>query len=196
MKFDRVYHGTVGIYEDSILNKIDLSKSQLYVDFGKGFYVTSSFKQAEEFSRQRTEKYNRFQKKLKYRYEKYNAKYSEPIVIEFTLNKDVLSSFKGIILDDIHLWKEFVCNNRLKKQYVLSDFHNHDCIYDYVYGAVADSGIAVKMLEVEKGIISANDLMKNLTSHKSDQLSFHTDKSLEAIKVSRIYKKGWYYNDL
>ncbi|MFO0967102.1 MAG: DUF3990 domain-containing protein [Gemmataceae bacterium] len=48
-----LYHGTVGIYVASILQRIDLSLSQPLRDFGKGFYTTTNQLQAELRARER-----------------------------------------------------------------------------------------------------------------------------------------------
>lgn len=39
--FSVCYHGTIDVYSEKILDKIDLSAGRFFTDFGQGFYVTS-----------------------------------------------------------------------------------------------------------------------------------------------------------
>lgn len=45
-----LYHGTLGIHVESILNRVDLGRSGPIKDFGRGFYTTTGRTQAEHWA--------------------------------------------------------------------------------------------------------------------------------------------------
>ena len=55
--------------------------------------------------------------------------------------------------------------------------------YDLVIGPVADDGVYETIFEYESGVISKETAIRFLKSAKLDnQVTFHTDKSLECIR--------------
>ena len=86
----RLYHGTDLSQAENIIKKgVDLSKSRKYLDFGRGFYLTPSYSQAENWSK-RT---------------------GSPCVLGFELDVTNLNVKKFNKAD--RDWAEFIVKNRL-----------------------------------------------------------------------------------
>lgn len=173
---DTVYHGTVSVYEDSIKEQIDISKGYPYVDFGQGFYTTSSLEQAKQIARARTNLYNMKGKPCPLAY---------PIVSQYRFNKMSLASKKKILFDSANeKWIEFVFNNRVGIDFSVTSYYNINKKYHIVYGCVADSDITGLVRNIRNGSITYGDFIdkiKPLKLGKYDQLSFHSDESLKAL---------------
>lgn len=178
---DTVYHGTVSIHRDSLLSGIDINKGYKSVDFGQGFYTTSDLSQAKKIAYDRTNAYNKKHKPTKPAY---------PIVIEYKIDKTILLPLKGKLFDSpSEKWIEFIYNNRVGTDYVINSYYNLDRRYHYVYGCVADSNIADIISGVKRGEITYGyfyDHIKPLQSSKYNQLSFHSELSIQALSFLRV----------
>lgn len=98
-----VYHGS-----SQIIEAPDISFSKNYLDFGKGFYLTTFKKQAEKWAERKASRYR-----------------GEPIVNEYELSDD-LSSFSVLKFDNENeKWLDFVCSCRNGQQLD----KNYDIIY-------------------------------------------------------------------
>ena len=103
-----VYHGS-----NQVIKTPDISFSKNYLDFGKGFYITTFKKQAEKWAARKASRYG-----------------GEPVVNEYEL-LDNLSSFSVLRFDDENeKWLDFVCSCRNGQDL------NKD--YDIIIGNVAD----------------------------------------------------------
>ena len=140
------------------------------LDYGAGFYTTTSEKQAKEWvERRMLEK---------------QAECGYVNIYEFDDKK--LSELKSLIFSKpSKKWVEFVMANRTLKGFT------HD--YDIVYGPVANDrvylqfglfeagAISVETL-FEAGAISVETLIRELKTYKLvDQYLFHTDEALTAL---------------
>lgn len=152
----KVYHGTISSGAENIIkNGISLTKGKRKVDFGQGFYTTSSFKFAKSTAMNKAKKTN-----------SYNQVYVDPYVITFEYderkaeeNCNILSFIKSDVK-----WAQFIINNRNGFEYmdsIGSHFHNINQNYDIVQGSVAD-----------------NDIDNMVYNYITNQISFHTDNSL------------------
>lgn len=178
---DTVYHGTLSIHQESLLKGIDVQKGYVSVDFGQGFYTTSDYEQAAAIAKSRTTQY-------KIRKNKINNVY--PMIITYNINKKYLSTFKGLIFDSpSQNWKEFVYNNRVvayDKNRIISNYHNANKKYAYVYGDVADSNITEMVRNILSGRMTFGDFSDNLKSFEKknySQLSFHTQEVTKALNI-------------
>lgn len=176
-----VYHGTVSIHKDSLISGIDINKGYHSTDFGQGFYTTSNYEQAKALSVDKANIYNT----------RYAQKESaNPMIINYNLDKALLKKFKGLIFDSPNdKWKEFIYNNRVGGDFLVSEYYNKNGKYHYVYGCVADSKITDMTREVRSNIISYGDYidkLKPLKNSEYNQLSFHSNEIVKALSIISI----------
>ncbi|MDR1200727.1 MAG: DUF3990 domain-containing protein [Tannerellaceae bacterium] len=159
----KVYHGS---YME--IDEIDLSKSELYRDFGRGFYVTNLREQVEYWA------------KRKGRIAKNKA-----CVTEYNFIESALEHWKFRILRFpaySEEWLDFVVMNRNPN----SPIPVHD--YDIVEGPVADDKVTLRLDIYLEGNLSREAFLKELKFFKrTHQICFCTQRSLQALE--RIHKK-------
>ena len=178
---DIVYHGTMSVHKESLIAGIDINKGYVSTDFGRGFYTTGNYEQAVSLAKSRTGSYNDM-------YGQNDKAY--PMVISYSVNKHLLSDCTGRMFeapDD--KWKEFVYNNRVGTNFAVSNYHNINMKYDFVYGCVADSKIVEMTKEVKWNKVTYGmfvDSLKPLKCDSYDQLSFHSDKSAAVLTILKI----------
>ena len=136
------------------------------LDYGQGFYTTTSEKQAKEWVERRMLENNS------------NCGYIN--VYEFDDKK--LSELNSLIFPEPNEeWADFVMANRTKFDFT----HN----YDIVYGAVANDRVYLQFGLYEAGAISVETLIRELKTYKLvDQYLFHTDKALTALRFIESIK--------
>lgn len=159
---------------------IDLEKSNKELDFGPGFYLTDDVDVAKRRAYQKTRIYNKIYK--------CNDK---PAIVSVEIDD---SELKQLIVREFPYcdndWLHFVIANRLSEEYVINNQlldHNLDHKYDVVVGSIADSDIAQIANYVSNGDIDINsvsvyDILTSEGRTLGNQMSFHTKRSLEAIK--------------
>ena len=147
----KIFHGSLEIIEHP---KILLPNRKL--DYGEGFYTTTSEKQAEEWVKRRM-----FEQHA-------NAGYIN--VYEF--DDTAMSMLKTLIFSEpSREWVKFVMANRTKRGFT------HD--YDIVYGPVANDKVFLQFGLYESGDIGVETLIRELKTYKLvDQYLFHTEKAL------------------
>ena len=150
----KLYHGSLEVVAHP---GIRLSNRKL--DYGDGFYTTTSAQQAKEWEERRM-------------YEK-RATHGYVNVYEFDEKR--LSEFKSLIFSEpSKAWAEFVMANRTGKGF------SHD--YDIVYGPVANDRVYLQFGLYESGVIGLETLVHELKTYKLvDQYLFHTEKALTAL---------------
>lgn len=149
-----VYHGTCSDFD-----KVDLTKSHNRRDFGKGFYTTVLREQSKEWA---------------YRLSLRDHK-TEYYVYEFLFEEaDTLKVKRFDTLNEE--WLEFIKNNRRKGGLQHS--------YDVVIGPVADDNTMETVQLYIAGILTAKEAMERLRYNRvNNQVSFHTEKALEHLKL-------------
>lgn len=149
-----LYHGSIEIVDNP---EIRIPSRSL--DYGYGFYTTTSFKQAEDWVKR-----------------KLNAISPIGYVNVYELDEDLVKSLKTLLFESpTEDWLDFVMSNRTNKDF------NHD--FDIVYGPVANDKVYAAFALYEGGIIDKQNLISELKAYKLvDQYLFHTDKALKAIK--------------
>ena len=150
----KIYHGSLEVVE---FPKILRPNRKL--DYGEGFYTTTSEKQAKEWVGRRM-----LEKQAEWGY-----------VNVYELDDKKLSEFKSLIFSEPNReWVDFVMANRTQKGFT------HD--YDIVYGPVANDRVYLQFGLFEAGAISVETLIRELKTYKLvDQYLFHTDKALTAL---------------
>lgn len=150
----KIYHGSLEKVERPL---IVLPNRKL--DYGKGFYTTTSEQQAEECVRRRM-----LESKATYGYVN---------IYEFDIEK--ISTLKCLHFSEpTEEWAKFVMANRTQTNFT------HD--YDIVYGPVANDRVYFQFGLYESGAISIETLIRELKTYKLvDQYLFHTEKALTAL---------------
>lgn len=155
-----LYHGG-----SHIIERPEIRKPNRTLDFGRGFYVTSSQDQAERWVK------GHLKGKFKVGY--VNSYEFDLEHVPAELNVKIFSKAD-------EEWIDFVLQNRL-----MADFeHNHDI----VYGPVANDNVYTQITLFEGGIISKERLIEELKAYKLvDQFLFHTERSLQYIHYISHY---------
>jgi len=155
-----VYHGS-----NIEIKKIDLVKSKIGLDFGRGFYVTGLREQAEIWAMKRSANEG-----------------GEAIVSGFEFRETAFLNpyYKTIRFEGYtNEWLDFILINRRNE----TDVQVHD--YDIVEGPLADDDVVIRVRDFEKNEISREDLLEELKFKSvTHQVCFCTEKSLDSI--SRI----------
>lgn len=147
-----LYHGG-----SDIIKSPEIRKPNRTLDFGKGFYLTSSESQAKDWVIRRIQ----------------NDRIGSGYVNEYAIDIDSLASTLNIKSFDSpdDEWLDFVMNNRQDPDF------EHD--FDIVIGPVADDRVYTAFALFEGGTISREGLIAELRTYRLvDQFLFHTNKAL------------------
>ena len=150
----KIYHGSV-----EIVKKPEIRKSNRTLDYGLGFYTTSSYEQAEAWVRRRMA-----EKRVTLGY-----------ICAYELDEPAMQDMNTLSFETpTEEWVDFVMKNRIQKGYV------HE--YDIVYGPVANDRVYASFALYEGGLINKQTLISELKTYKLvDQYLFHTEKALQAL---------------
>jgi hypothetical protein len=150
----KIYHGSV----EEVRNP-EIRQSNRSLDYGSGFYTTTSFEQAKRLVKRRMKEKGM----------------SVGFVNVYELDDEQAKFMKLLTFEKAsEEWVNFVMKNRTERDFT------HD--YDIVYGPVADDSVYTQFTLFEGGIISMPTLIQELKTYKLvDQYLFHTEKSLCAI---------------
>ena len=151
----KIYHGTLEVVKSP---EIRLPNRSL--DYGSGFYTTTSFEQAKRLVERRMK----------------DKGIAVGYVNVYELDDKALENMSMLLFEKPTVeWVNFVMRNRTERGFT------HD--YDIVYGPVADDSVYTQFTLYEGGIISMPTLIQELKTYKLvDQYLFHTERSLSAIK--------------
>lgn len=151
----KIYHGSIEIVE-----KPEIREANRSLDYGSGFYATTSYKQVLSWVKRRAN-----EKKL-----------SKGYINIYEFNEDSINNFKHLIFESAtEEWLDFVMQNRIH------DSFEHD--YDIVYGPVANDKVYASFALFEGGFINKQALISELKTYKLvDQYLFHTEESLKTLK--------------
>lgn len=151
-----LYHGSTVLVETP-----EIRKGKTFLDFGTGFYTTTSYGQAERWA------------KIKMRRENKNTGYVAVYEFDYEAASEntVIRRFNTADME----WLLFVVNNRQGIPFVdQADMH---------IGPVADDNVYQSIRFFETGILNAEETVKRLkTEVLQDQWTFHTDKILSYCK--------------
>ncbi len=148
-----LYHGSLEIVE-----KPQILQANRPLDFGTGFYTTTSLQQARRW--------------VKLRMEQSQASVGFINIYEYSPKRDLRTR---LFRSANEAWVDFVHSNRTIQDY------NHD--YDIVTGPVANDNVYLSFNLYESGIITKRELIRRLKTYKLvDQLLFHTERSLDTLE--------------
>lgn len=149
-----LYHGSIERVE---IPEIRVPNRTL--DYGAGFYLTSSRQQATNWVRR------------KFKGEVLQGWLN---VYEYDTEAEVALSVLSFDMPD-ERWLDFVMNNRMNKDF------SHD--YDIVKGPVANDRVYASFALYEAGILSKQTLISELKTYKLvNQILLHTEIALKAIR--------------
>ena len=150
----KIYHGSIEMVECP-----EIRESNRTLDYGQGFYTTTSYEQAEAWVRRRMNE----------------KRTSRGYVCAYELDESALQILKTLIFEQpAEEWVDFVMKNRTQKGYV------HD--FDIVYGPVANDRVYAAFALYEGGLINKQALIAELKAYKLvDQYLFHTEKALQTL---------------
>ena len=151
----KIYHGSI-----EVVKTPEIRESNRTLDYGTGFYATTSYEQAMFWVKRRL-----LEKSL-----------SKGFVNVYEFDKNYVEDIKCLEFDVPNEdWVDFVMQNRTQKDF------KHD--YDIVYGPVANDRVYAAFALYEGGLINKQILISELKTYKLvDQYLFHTKKSLQTIK--------------
>ena len=149
----KVYHGSTFVIREPNVEVLTHR-----TDFGKGFYTTSNYEQAEKWAKRKRDRID----------ERIDAYVN---VYEYIENEKLsILDFKEATEE----WVKFVFLNRY------SDVLVHE--YDIVKGPVADDNVYTTLNLYEEKIYTLEDTIKRLKAYVLvDQISFHTKRALENL---------------
>lgn len=149
-----LYHGSI-----ELVSNPEIRISNRTLDYGFGFYTTSSYKQAEDWVKR-----------------KLSDAIQVGVVNVYEFDESYLDKLNSLLFyKPTEEWVDFVMKNRTD-----IDF---DHGYDIVYGPVANDKVYASFALYEAGIIDKTTLIKDLKTYKLvDQYLFHTAESLKTIK--------------
>lgn len=150
----KLYHGSL-----EIVATPEIRKSNRTLDYGSGFYTTTSYKQAFEWVQRRLDEHQA----------------DKGFVNVYELDESLLDGLKCLFFKSpTEEWVDFVMKNRTQRGFV------HD--YDVVYGPVANDRVYAAFALYEGGVYDKQSLIAELKAYKLvDQYLFHTSKALEAL---------------
>ena len=155
-----LFHGS-----NVLVSKPEIRKSDKTLDFGTGFYTTSSFEQAKKWAVNKTNR----------------EKNGNPIVSVFTVPDNFLLDKTYSIMNfekADEKWLDFVIANRTNPTFTFD--------YDIVKGAVANDRVYASLNAFESGFMDKETLLKELrTWVYIDQILFHTEKALTLLSFQK-----------
>lgn len=149
-----LYHGSI-----EEVNKPEIREPNRRLDYGSGFYATSSYEQAKRWVLRKMRE----------------SKSQKGYINVYEFDEHAMYTLKALsFTSPTEEWVDFVMSNRTHPEY------SHD--YDIVYGPVANDHVYAAFALYEGNIISKQMLIAELKTYKLvDQYLFHTAKSLESI---------------
>lgn len=172
----RWFHATTKSNFENILEQGVIADHNRYseLDFGYGFYLTTTEKLAESY----------ITKLLSWA----NSDDDPPVIMEFEMNP--LEWFLGDeyctavfpAFDDC--FADFVFNNRMNSS-TGKQFHG----YDAIYGVMSDSVPTQLLLRYRVGEISREEVIEGLKKGNSmKQISLHSQQLCDIIKLKKAYQ--------
>ena len=149
-----VYHGSL-----EKVSSPEIREPNRTLDYGSGFYTTTSFEQAESWVRRKMNEQRR----------------GRGFVNVYEFDERQMEALNCLVLETpTEEWVDFVMKNRTQVGF------SHD--FDIVYGPVANDRVYAAFALFEGGILSKEELIKELKAFELvDQYLFHTERALTAL---------------
>lgn len=158
----KLYHGS-----NIIVEKPKILQSDRRLDFGTGFYLTSSYEQAERWAFLTVKRRG----------------VGNQIITSYDFDKGILSSLKVIQFEGASAeWLKFVANNRNVENFVDDS--------DIVIGPVANDRTMPVIKLYFSGIYDEDETIKRLLPQKlKDQYAFKSERALKALVLSEVIER-------
>ena len=149
----KLYHGSLEVVSDPRI--ITPNRT---LDYGRGFYTTTSYEQAEQWVRRRK-----------------GTQHSIGYVNVYELADILPNDIKQLRFETpTEEWVDFVMRNRTEKGYEHS--------FDIVYGPVANDRVYAAFALYESNLLDKEGLIRELRAYELvDQFLFHTEQSLQHL---------------
>lgn len=146
----KLYHGSL-----EIVREPHIITPNRTLDYGRGFYTTTSYEQAEQWVRRRKV-----------------APFSVGYVNVYELTDTLPDDIKQLRFDTpTEEWVDFVMRNRTERGF--------EHTFDIVYGPVANDRVYAAFALYESNLIDKVALIRELRTYELvDQFLFHTEQSL------------------
>lgn len=148
----KLYHGSL-----VTVSRPEIRETIHTLDYGKGFYATTSYEQAEAWVK------------------RHNGESDKGYVNIYDFDPSALRKLKSLIFyEPTEEWVDFVMQNRTIKGFY------HD--YDIVYGPVANDRVYAAFTLYEGGVLNKQELIRELRTYKLvDQYLFHTEAAVQTL---------------
>ena len=149
-----IYHGSIDMVEAP-----EIRESNRTLDYGRGFYTTTSYEQAESWVKRKMG-----EKKVSLGY-----------VCVYEFDEIALQNLNALVFDaPTDEWVDFVMRNRTEKGFEHS--------FDIVYGPVANDRVYAAFALYESNLLDKEGLIRELRAYELvDQFLFHTEQSLQHL---------------
>ena len=149
----KLYHGSL-----EVVSEPRIITPNRTLDYGRGFYTTTSYEQAEQWVRRRK-----------------GTQHTVGYVNVYELADILPDDIKQLRFDSpTEEWVDFVMRNRTEKGYEHS--------YDIVYGPVANDRVYAAFALYESNLLDKEGLIRELRAYELvDQFLFHTEQSLQHL---------------
>ena len=157
----KLYHGS-----NVVIDKIDLSKSRPFKDFGKAFYLSDNERQAWERAYAATTMWG-----------------GEPFVTTFDFDASIMSAreLKVLSFDSYsEAWADFIFANRDRRK---SAFQHQ---YDIVYGPIANDKVGEQVSLFKGGYITKERFMEKLKHMRGITFQYAFCTELAISKLTKI----------
>lgn len=154
----KLYHGTNWDF-----GEIDLSKSKPNKDFGRGFYLSADYEQAQNMAQVKVEQ----------------LETGAPIVLAYEIDDAAWDDLQILRFEDYsEEWAKFILLNRNSS----TGLQVHG--YDVVIGPIADDRVGVQLWKYENHSIDLPTLVRNLKYMKglTIQYFFGTERAIKALR--------------
>lgn len=155
----RLYHGT-----NMLFDVIDLLRSKPNKDFGRGFYLSADYAQAQAMAQVKVEQ----------------LETGTPVVLTYEVDDNALEKLRVLRFNDYsEEWAKFILLNRNH----FGDEAAHD--YDVVIGPIANDRVGIQLWKYETHTIDLPTLVNNLKYMKgvTIQYFFGTERAINLLKL-------------
>lgn len=170
----RYYHGS-----DIKIVTIDLTKSRLRTDFGRGFYLTDKLGGAHEWALRNIS--------------------GTPTVTQYEIELNINNADIKLLRFNTatHEWLEFVRKNRERERQKHDQIKEPRHDFDVVSGPIADDKVAIVVDEYCRGLKTAEQALQEIRFIPNVvQFSLHTQKAIDFVTAVSYqeYKNGKWNN--
>lgn len=149
----KLYHGSL-----EVVSEPRIITPNRTLDYGRGFYTTTSYEQAEQWVRRRR-----------------GTQHSVGYVNVYELADILPEEIKQLRFETpTEEWVDFVMHNRTERGFEHS--------FDIVYGPVANDRVYAAFALYESNLLDKEGLIRELRTYELvDQFLFHTEQSLQHL---------------